>query len=322
MHTCLPAACALAGVGIALLFGLPVPRNVHASPEDLDTFMAKVLARRDDNWNKLQQYVLDERERVTVTAPSGARLFGLDREYTWYIRDGRFVRSPLRFDGVALGESERAEYERRFIEGERRRDQRRRTRDGAARETPTSGSGADDGTNPLLSLAHEPQFVSRAYFLRFRFEPKRYALVGREQLDGRAVLRVEYYPSRLFRDDEEHAGGDGPRNQEPAQDTDEARINRQMNKVALVTMWVLPDSHQIVRYTFDNVGFDFLPGRSIVRLDDVRATMQMGEMFPGVWLPRSVDAGVAVTLANGTFRMDYDLVYMNYRQAEVKARVR
>jgi hypothetical protein len=323
MHTCLPAACALAGVGTALLLGLPVPRVLHASADDLDTFMTKVLARRDDNWHKLQQYVLDERERVTVTAPSGARLFGLDREYTWYIRDGRFVRSPLRFDGVTLGESQRAEYERRFIEDERRRAERRRTRDGGPRETP-SASAAPDGTNALLSLAHEPQFVSRAYFLRFRFEPKRYALAGREQLDGRTVLRIEYYPSRLFRDnDEEDPDGHGPsKNQEPDSDKDEARINRQMNKVALVTMWVLPDTHQIVRYTFDNVGFDFLPGRSVVRLDDVRATMQMGEMFPGVWLPRSVDARVAVTLANGTFRMDYDLAYMNYRQAEVKARVR
>jgi hypothetical protein len=223
---------------------------------------------------------------------------------------------------VTLGESQRAEYERRFIEVERRREERRRTRDASPPET-ASANAASDGTNPLLSLAHEPQFVSRAYFLRFKFEPTRYALVGREQLDGRTVLRVEYYPSRLFRDsDEEDAGGAGSGSQEPDQDKDGARINRQMNKVALVTMWVLQDTHQIVRYTFDNIGFDFLPGRSVVRLDDVRATMQMGEMFPGVWLPRSVEARVAVTLANGTFRMDYDLAYMNYRQAEVKARVR
>src|ERR1044072_7119134 len=28
---------------------------------DLDAFMRQVLARRDDNWKKLQQYILDER---------------------------------------------------------------------------------------------------------------------------------------------------------------------------------------------------------------------------------------------------------------------
>ena len=25
-------------------------------------------------------------------------------------------------------------------------------------------------------------------------------------------------------------------------------------------MWIEPDAHQIVKYTFDNIDFDFLPG--------------------------------------------------------------
>ena len=33
-----------------------------------------------------------------------------------------------------------------------------------------------------------------------------------------------------------------------------------MNKTALVTLWVDPAEHQIVKYTFDNVWLDFLPG--------------------------------------------------------------
>ena len=33
-----------------------------------------------------------------------------------------------------------------------------------------------------------------------------------------------------------------------------------MNKTALVTLWVDPVEHQIVKYTFDNVWMDFLPG--------------------------------------------------------------
>ena len=325
MSTCLPATRRVAGLAIALLLCGPGPRASRAAPEDLDAFMAKVLARRDDNWHKLQQYVLDERERVTVTASSGARLFGLDREYTWYIRDGRFVRSPLRSDGVARGESERAAYERRFVEEERRREERRRVRasrpPASPADAPSSAQGSGGGTSDLLTLAHEPRFVSRAYFLEFRFEPGRYALVGREPIDGRTVLRIEYYPSQLFRGDADD-GEETERRQPGKGDEHESRINRQMNKVALVTLWVSPETHQIVRYTFDNVGFDFLPGRSVVRVDDVRATMQMGEMFPDVWLPRRIDARVTLTLANGTFRMDYDLAYLNYRQAHVKARVR
>ena len=102
----------------------------------------------------------------------------------------------------------------------------------------------------------------------------------------------------------------------------DARVERQMNKVALITLWVEPTAHQIVKYTFDNVGFDFLPGRSLVRVDTVRASMQMGEPFPGVWLPRAIDGRGAFTLANGTYTIQYDLEYLNYRQADVKVKLR
>ena len=33
------------------------------TPSDLDEFMSRVLARRDENWKKLQQYILNEREK-------------------------------------------------------------------------------------------------------------------------------------------------------------------------------------------------------------------------------------------------------------------
>ncbi len=76
--------------------------------------MARVLARRDDNWRKLQQYVLDEQERAELLGPGHLRLYGLARDYTWYIRDGVFVRSPVKFDGVTLGEEERRKYRERM----------------------------------------------------------------------------------------------------------------------------------------------------------------------------------------------------------------
>ena len=43
--------------------------------------------------------------------------------------------------------------------------------------------------------------------------------------------------------------------------------------------------HQIVKYTFDNVWMDFLPVAWLVRVDDIRASMTMGQPFPDVWLP-------------------------------------
>ena len=77
--------------------------------------MGRVLARRDENWKKLQQYVLDEEERLQVFGPGGVRLYGFTREYTWFIRQGYFIRSPVRFDGVRISEEERARPEERGI---------------------------------------------------------------------------------------------------------------------------------------------------------------------------------------------------------------
>ena len=59
------------------LGAVAVSGDQKASPHsDLDEFMAQVLARRDENWSKLQQYVLDERERAEVTGPAQTRLYG------------------------------------------------------------------------------------------------------------------------------------------------------------------------------------------------------------------------------------------------------
>ena len=57
--------------------------------------MRQVLVRRDDNWKKLQQYVLDEQERAEVRGPGETLVWGEKREYTWYLRDGYFVRKVL-----------------------------------------------------------------------------------------------------------------------------------------------------------------------------------------------------------------------------------
>ena len=133
------------------------------------------------------------------------------------------------------------------------------------------------------------------------------------------MLRIEYYPSRLYADDHPAENEKSGRRQ---QDDEEARLERQMNKVALVTLWVARDAHQIVKYTFDNVGFEFLPGRSFVRVQDVRASMEMGQPFPGVWLPRAIDGRGEFTLANGTYTVKYDIEYSNYRLADVKVRLR
>ena len=40
---------------------MPAQPRVSAAESDLDAFMRQVMERRDDNWKKLQQYILDEK---------------------------------------------------------------------------------------------------------------------------------------------------------------------------------------------------------------------------------------------------------------------
>src|SRR5258708_26829184 len=98
--------------------------------------------------------------------------------------------------------------------------------------------------------------------------------------------------------------GKGPSPQDSARD---AEFQRLMNKVALVTIWVEPKAHQIVKYTFDNVGFDFLPAQWLVHVSDLKATMSVGQAFPDVWLPTNMAIDLALTMAIGPFGVRYGL---------------
>jgi hypothetical protein len=111
---------------------------------DLDAFMSRVLERRDDNWKKLQQYVLDERETFTLTGPGATPLYGVRRESTWFPRDGRFIKSPLRINGVPISEEERRKAEEEWITREdgreTRRARHRSRRTGSARQSSPASS--------------------------------------------------------------------------------------------------------------------------------------------------------------------------------------
>jgi hypothetical protein len=317
-------------VAAALLAALPAVR-AEAPPRetDLDRFMAAVLARRDENWRKLQQYILEERERVLVSGPGGARLFGMVHDYQWFVREGYFIRSPLAANGVAVGEDERRRREARWLEQQKARDQRRAKREQDRAEAeglpPPPPAPSLEGLGDVLRQQSEPSFVQAAYFLRFKFEAGRYALAGKELMDGREVLKVEYYPARLFADDDEKTRPERRAEQAGGRrkdDDDEERIQQQLNKSSLVTLWILQEPRQIVRYVFDNIDMGFLPGRSLVRVEDLVASMTMGEPFPGIWLPKQVEARVAMGFAMGTVEARYDISYADYREAGVAVRVK
>jgi hypothetical protein len=91
---------------------------------ELDAFMEKVLARRDVNRQTLKQYILDEAEEFEIFGPGRSALHRTKREFTWYMRDGVHVRSPLKFNGVAIGAEERDRYERKWLEREKERQKR------------------------------------------------------------------------------------------------------------------------------------------------------------------------------------------------------
>jgi hypothetical protein len=321
-------------VGFGLLIAaVPAAPRLAAAPSDLDAFMRQVLARRDDNWKKLQQYILDEREKIEVRGPGHLPIWGEQREYTWYVRDGYFVRSPLKFNGVTIGESDRLKYEADFLRRVKEREKRQAENQKAAADAaaqpadtakaPSAPAGDPAPPDPaeldgLIRQTRQPSFISSAYFLRFRFEEGKYALVGREQLDGREVMRIEYYPTKLYTHDQSRRQARSHDKDDP----EDAQIQRMMNKVALVTLWIEPNAHQIVKYTFDNVNFDFLPAQWLVRINDLRASMTMGQPFPGVWLPRGLEMTAGMTLAVGAFDMRYALDYHDYRQPDVKTKVR
>jgi hypothetical protein len=302
----------------ALLLGLIAIAAPAAAPRaaqtDLDAFMRQVLARRDDNWTKLQQYVLDEREVIDLRGPGRLPMWGEERDYSWYIRDGYFIRSPLKANGVAIGEADRRKYEADYLKRLQEREKRRIARD----EKDADKSAPEPTVDSILARARQPEFISSAYFLRFKFEEGKYALVGREQLDGREVLRIEYYPTKLYSDDQRRreARSHNPR------DPEDIEMQRLLNKVALVTLWIEPKSHQIVKYTFSNIGFDFLPAQMIVHVDNFGASMTMSQPFPDVWLPHSLELSAAMSLALGRFDLRYALDYHDYRQADVRAKFR
>jgi hypothetical protein len=333
----------------------PAGQAKPAAPlTDLDAFMARVLERRNENWKTLHDYILSERETFKILGPGGMLLNGQRREFQWFIRDGYLVRSPVKANGATLGEQERRKYEADWLKKEKEREQRARDKaagkdKGAveaevAEELRTIDPGSDKEVVSIVG--GEPRFISEAYFMKFPFEPGNYYLAGRETLDGRPVVKIEYYPSRLFSDDEDREkkevsvspGGDvkvqpagekqadlkkaKPKPRRDKGDALENEIEAALNKVTLVTMWIDPQEYQIVKFLFDNVDWGFLPGRAIVRVDQAKASMTMGRYFDNVWLPKEIAFNFGATFAAGSYTFQYDREFFDYRKGEVSAKIR
>ena len=182
-----------------------------------------------------------------------------------------------------------------------------------ARATAEQSADATDDTADTLLLDSarlEPRFISESYFMEFTFEPGNYYFAGRETLAGREVVKIEYYPTDLF--------DDGPDSSDAAPD---GRLVRGFNKTTLVTLWVDPEASQIVRYTVDNTGLDFLPGRWLVRVDGLEASMEMGQPINDVWLPLRVTVAARATMAIGDFDVTFVREFFDHREAQTGGRL-
>jgi hypothetical protein len=99
------------------------------------------------------------------------------------------------------------------------------------------------------------------------------------------------------------------------------RIDEAAAAVALITLWIEPATKQIVKYTFDNVDFEFLPAAWLVTIDSIKASMTMSQPFKDVWLPKDIEIGAAMTLAIGQFTFSQKTNYHDYREANVTSKV-
>ena len=322
-RSCLHAVVSIAWLcmgGISLGGGVAAAQD-DSEESELDRFMEQVLARRDENRVAQRQYVFDEVEQFTVTGYDGEVYSTFAREYIWYRRDGVFVRSPVRIDGVTPSEADWRRYEVAWLEAEARRVRE-------VSENPCAkGNAAEPATQPrdieedpdLSDLAAtadlRPRFLSESYWLDFQFEPGNYYFAAREQLADREVLRIEYFPERLF--DESDSGDaecDRPAIVVPG-------AQQAFNKGALVTLWIDPTEQQIVRFTFDNIGFDFLPLRWLIRLDELTASMTMGRPLDDIWLPERIEASGVMRMASGSTTVAYSRTFSNYRDATTGGRL-
>ena len=99
------------------------------APNDLDTFMQRVLLRRDENWRRLHDYILSETEAFSIEGPGKLPLNGFRREYD-VVRPRRLPDSkprPVR-RRRRHRRRRRREYEADWLRREQSREKRARAR--------------------------------------------------------------------------------------------------------------------------------------------------------------------------------------------------
>ncbi len=80
------------------------------------------------------------------------------REYTWFIRDGIFVRSPVSADGVKLSEADRRKAEEQWLRRQKNREEReKRNAEREAKGLPPEREDAQRGDRADRRRRHRPR---------------------------------------------------------------------------------------------------------------------------------------------------------------------
>ena len=295
-------------------------------PGRLDAFMEKVLARREVNRKTLEQ-IHPRRDRA-VRDP---------RAWTDAAVTGRGASSPgtsatactfaARCASMASASGKRrgCTYEGSWIQSERRDRSARRKGQGEEREgeererravhrrvgvkshrpgmsaapsrdscpKPTSWTSS---SSPATTISRDARGARRTGRPQDRVLPDRHVRRRRRKKDA---------GQRRRRKGQRADANEATRKRSRRARKDEQDIERQMNKTALITLWIDPPNIRSSSTRSTTSGWTSCPAW-LVRVDDLRASMTMGQPFPGVWLPRGMNIHAGITLANGSFEAGYE----------------
>ena len=257
------------------------------------------------------------------------------------MRDGLHVRSPVRFDGVTVGEDARQQYEddldpaRAGAAGARGKKERRTEgkaqQDGDQREdAERAGSDSDDprpapsAARPCRRRASSPKPTSwtssssratttspaanssKARTCCGSSTTRRRCSTTTTSDKRRTAQKEEAVEQKRDRT-QRRAGAKGRRGHRAADEQDGAGH-------------ALGRSRPSIRSSSTpstTSGWTSCPAAGWCKVDDIRASMTMGQPFPGVWLPREMNIHAGITLATARSRR-LRAAFADYRQAEVK----
>lgn len=146
--------------------------------------------------------------------------------------------------------------------------------------------------------------VNAKDFFGFEFDKGTFLLRGRGTWNGREVMLVDYF-------------NDVEIDEALMQTEENKRIDKLVDNSMSATLFILPEEKRLVKMTVNNAGFDFLPGRWLVQVNTLTASMEMKELGKGVWVPYLIEASSDSMTAEGPLYISYRKEFTDFKKAQV-----